>query len=967
MITTREEPHFNRNHKLAVIPIFGVGGVGKTVVAKKIYNNESVNEHFTLKAWVYVSECCDDKKILRDIILSFGDRLSSYTPMNLEYLGRMLKMTIKNERFLLILDNLRDMTELKWNDLKSLLCFGEVGSVVVVTTQSRIIANTIRTLPVVTLECLDTKSFWELFEYFAFGGLKLGDLKDQPPLSPSKHDDLKKIGKQIADKLHGLPLAGEFIGTLLSKRLEREFWEDIRRSNWWNIEGARKNILPSIGVGYNYLDPDLKQCFVFCSIFPKLYVFQRKRLVQMWIAQGFIQPSKEETYLLDKGEKRIEDIGEKRFDELVDRSFFQPTLRDGEYLMHDLVRDLAIAVSSNEFCFVKSHDKHLPSLARHLGIDCDNLEVEWKCKDSARLRTMILFGNWTKCSAESIGNIFAKYNRLRVLDVSYIELKTNEPINVASQLSHLRFVDLSFTGIKSIPDEFCALCHLEVLDVRGCKFEKLPERMNRLISLRHFYASSDTISLISGIGKLTKLQELEEFCIEDSERPVINKGHKISELMHMNELRGHLVLSNLKAVPSKEEAVKSQLDKKIYLKSLTLINDYEEMPGTKVNMEVLDALKPARSLETLEVYGCRWKSFPDWVFSPHHGFNNLKDISVKSYWLRNLPAFGELPFLELLCFDSLPLIEKVGGEFYGRSDVVFPSLKELKFRVMDSWTHWSNGEARKMIFPRLKKLHLEFCKLKELPTDSSISSVVELKLHNCYDLRNIGEVLQGMPSLSHLIITQAHVEFLSIYSTPLNSLEVMHLEGIKKLCLVEGLKSLINLRKLVIKYFNEILESYEVEQENDQISQEENEEQCLQFLTYLHLCHNCGSTQSLPRVGRLSSLRTLLIEWSPAAEYTTGEESWFIQLTSLEKLEFRCCILKCLPSTLWLLTSLKKLHIDDCPQMLSLPENGLPKNLAELYIDECPYLIDRCQPTEGDDWHKISHIPFVRLDGNTYL
>ena len=74
-------------------------------------------------------------------------------------------------------------------------------------------------------------------------------LKDQPPLSLSKHDNLKKIGKQIAEKLHGFPLAGKFIGTLLCKRLEREFWEDIRRSNWWNIEGARKNILPSIAVG----------------------------------------------------------------------------------------------------------------------------------------------------------------------------------------------------------------------------------------------------------------------------------------------------------------------------------------------------------------------------------------------------------------------------------------------------------------------------------------------------------------------------------------------------------------------------------------------------------------------------------------------------------------------------------------------------------------------------------------------
>ncbi|KAJ3705607.1 hypothetical protein LUZ61_009312 [Rhynchospora tenuis] len=866
-------------------------------------------------------------------------------------------------RYFLILDNVHDGIEYNWSSLFSVLSYGAPGSFILVTTQSERVAKSIGNMfNIITLGVLEPDWFDILFKYYAFGGLFDFDPKSgRGSISRRNNiaiaelfnlDDatlsaLELIATKIACKLHGLPLAGKVIGKILHTRLERVYWEEILRSDWWNEECALEGILPSLEIGFMDLDPDLKECFKFCSIFPKYYVFDRNTLVQMWMAHDFVKPNKEESFQLDIKEIRLEDVGKKRFDKLVDRSFFQATISEGKYVMHDLIRELAIAVSSKEFYYVKSINNHLPSSGRHVGIDRDILNVEGINQNNTTLRSVILFGNWINSTDESINNFFAKSTSLRLLDLSYIQFETNAPFDAICQLSHLRFVDLSFSRINFIPDKFCELCHLQVLNVRGCKFGKLPKDINKLINLRHFYASVETTSLISGIGKLTNLQELEEFRVEK------RKGYEISELRDMNEISGHLLLSDLQNISSKDEAATSQLTEKKYLKSLELrFKDHSGVP-----LEVLEALKPSPSVEEVTIYSRRGEYLPCWISQKEN--SNLKRVEIRSFWLSTLPAFGELPYLEVLSFHELLDLEKVGDEFYGYSSVVFPSLKELTFSVMPRWTVWSDSPVGKMSFPHLVKIHLKNCeRLREMPTNSFPSSMLELKLDFCQNINNISTVLQGMRCLTHLSISKCRNDRIFDYCTELNMLEFLHLSEIKRLCFVRGLKSLINLRKLEIVGFDEILQSFEVQQENEGPSQQN------RFLTSLHLDHSNSSTQRLPVAGRFKYLRFLLIRNSPVTEYTEGEENWFNQLTSLETLEFsNCRHLTRLPSTLPLLTKLKKLSIEVCPMISSLPEFSLPPYLTELYITGCSHeLKERCLPHQGDDWWKISHIPNIQID-----
>ncbi|KAJ4745467.1 Disease resistance protein RPS5 [Rhynchospora pubera] len=531
--------------KLPVLPIYGLGGVGKTTIAKIVYNNKEVVEGFDLRVWVYISKKFDVKIIMKNIVESVQGSIA--TGENLDSLSKQtikckLIKTITNKRFFLVLDDVHDhdgIESILSEDLFPILRNGAPGSFVLITTQSEPVAKTIGNMPnIISLDVLEPEWFLLLFKYYAFGELFSFDKESGSSSISCKNNtakaqlnnltevelsDLESIATKIAEKLHGLPLAGRVIGKMLYTKLDKSHWNKTLKSNWWDDESTSREILASLSIGYKDLDPDVQQCFRFCSIFPKHYEFDRNTLVQMWMAHDddFIQPNLADLY---KMETRLEDIGRDRFDKLVERSFFQLTVNDGKYVMHDLIRELAIAVSQKQkFYHVESlHDK-IPKVTHHMGIYCDGSYMKEKITlfnpVDTNLKTLILFGNLRDISEQSFCNFVGKSKGLRLLDLSNAKMmpqpskeKTKSrpraskhivsssnrymPMLVDNicQLSHLRFLDLSFSDAHFLPNEFCQLYHLQVLDLRGLNFLELPKHMNKLVNLRHLYGSANTLS-----------------------------------------------------------------------------------------------------------------------------------------------------------------------------------------------------------------------------------------------------------------------------------------------------------------------------------------------------------------------------------------------------------------------------------------------------------------------------------------
>ncbi|XP_050281748.1 putative disease resistance RPP13-like protein 1 [Quercus robur] len=293
--------------ELVVIAIVGIYGVGKTTIAQLLYNDSKVEEHFELRAWAYVSEEFDVLNITRTTFESITP--SDCNVRDLNVLQVKLKQKLKGKRFLLVLDGIWNVNFSKWDLLSRPLSVGAYGSKIIVTTRNQSVASIMHAVVTYPLPHLSFEACWSLFAKHAFN-----------TRNPAEQPTLKGIGEEIVKKCKGLPLATETLGTLLHSKVEVEEWHRILKSKIWDLPNDQSNILSALLLSYYHLPSHLKQCFAYCSIFPKGYEFEKEKLVFLWMAEGFLQQQ--------KGNDTIEEVGNEYFRELLSWSFFQQSPRN---------------------------------------------------------------------------------------------------------------------------------------------------------------------------------------------------------------------------------------------------------------------------------------------------------------------------------------------------------------------------------------------------------------------------------------------------------------------------------------------------------------------------------------------------------------------------------------------------------------------------------------------------------------
>ena len=688
--------------RLSVIPIVGEGGMGKTTLARRVYDNHRVSEHFDLKAWAWFPGKGDLLQATKAIVESFTSQ--SCDLEELTSLQHRLCEILKNKKFLIVLDDVLVENYDSWSRLLNpFIDAAAKGSRIMVTTPNQAVESTMRTkgynslrITAYYLKPLSDEECWSIFVKYAFGDERL-----------NSNPELEDIGRQFVRKCSGVPLAVRTLGALLFNRLE------ANKKLGQLVEGWRTKLdrfikdyrSPDVlRLSYENLPARLKRCFAYCSIFPAGYEFEKDKLILLWMAEGLLPQI--------EGNLTPEEFGDYYFHELFHRSFIlRSSGNESHFVIHNLMNDLAIAVSG-EFCFKleDNSSSHISERARYLLLSGKyDPSMIFEVIDKAKFLRTFLPLDHESChlTSNELRDLLPKLQFLRVLSLSHYDI-TELPDSI-SDLKHLRYMDLSHTAIRRLPESVCALRKLQTLILSHCRaLTELPENMWKLFDLRHLDISGTGLNeMPKEMSRLKNLQTLSDFVVGKE------SGSTIKELGRLPYLHGTLRISKLQNMVSPEDAVEAKLKEKAQLDELMLEWD-DDTADREHDREMLTMLEPHRNLKKLSIKFYQGTSFRGWLGSTEFPYMVFLCLSNCKKCL-SLPPFCQLPSLEVLIIEGMDKMKKVGPDFCGPK-MQFRSLKSLTFDGMlewEEWNQWISLELPGGEFPCLQELCIRRCpKLK---------------------------------------------------------------------------------------------------------------------------------------------------------------------------------------------------------------------------------------------------------------
>ncbi|CAI9114451.1 OLC1v1015177C1 [Oldenlandia corymbosa var. corymbosa] len=725
------------NHVVvSVLPIIGMGGLGKTTLVKQVFNHERIESHFNKRIWVCVSDQeFDGKKVLRLMLKQLGE--SVQPEESEEVMVQNIRRKMGGEKYLVVLDDVWSVGSQSWNNFYSTLVGLNRGSNqrswCLVTSRNETTATTVGTHDTYMLGKLPNDDCWTI-------------LLEKVTATASEEipQELIAIKAQVLQRCAGLPLVAKVLGSLLRSQ---------RKENWLSIlekkpsRGKEDEAMQILKLSFNYLPSSpIKKCFAYLSIFKEDEEIGGDDLIKLWMAEGFLQQD-------SRSDTTMEEVGG-RYIQILLRSSLLEKAKDykGEevYKMHDLVHDLTKSVSNNET--VASYDGAIVRSCRPRYLALDSLQQipkEALTDISTSVRTLFLSKGWGMSD-----EILSKFRNLHVLKfIGRYNLEIVELPNTIGKLKRLRY--LSLPRVKSLPESVCKLYNLQTLIISPFGLlQVFPKSMNNLISLKHLDCEGESkVEMPICMGRLTSLQTLKFFNIGKM------RGCGIEELRPLEELRGELCIRNLHLVKDKEEASLASLSKRKHLTKLDFQWGYEcERNHNCDEAAVLGSLEPHPNLRKLSIMNFMGESLPRWLVN----LTMLVKLTLLNCQnCRQLPMLAELPYLEHLCLRGMKIISRMGTSLYCLDDSdgssisgslkLFPVLKTLELGDMPNLTEWKEarvggeGEEAMGVFPVLEKLIIDRCpKLITTPTHFPSLKNLEISfIDNPQIARNILSKVRG--------------------------------------------------------------------------------------------------------------------------------------------------------------------------------------------------------------------------------
>ncbi|XP_019157671.1 PREDICTED: putative late blight resistance protein homolog R1B-17 isoform X3 [Ipomoea nil] len=287
--------------KLQAMPLVGEGGIGKTTLAKRVYGHPITIASFHIRAWVVVSKVHNLKEMLIGLLRCISPITSEIYDLDEAQIAEKLNTSLMGQKYLIFLDDI--WTTAAWNAIQEYLPENFNGSRILVTTRFKEVAKYLSADPY-HVKYQTLKDRWELISIKVFG---------QSQCVPREYE---LIGKWIVLGCSGLPLAVVVIAGLFATTKESlEIWKDVAETlDRVDTYDYNNRISTTLSLSYNYLPTHMKACFRYFGVFPEDNVIPIKRLISLWVAEGFIMPHKNMS---------LEEVAESYLDDLINRSLVQ--------------------------------------------------------------------------------------------------------------------------------------------------------------------------------------------------------------------------------------------------------------------------------------------------------------------------------------------------------------------------------------------------------------------------------------------------------------------------------------------------------------------------------------------------------------------------------------------------------------------------------------------------------------------
>ncbi|CAJ2639939.1 unnamed protein product [Trifolium pratense] len=580
-----------------VISVVGMGGQGKTTLAKTVLDNKDVIGHFDFVVWITVSQSYNVEGLLKDMLLKFYKQKGSNPPdsiykMDRESLTNEVRNYLQQKRYVVVFDDVWNVHF--WDDIEFVVIDNKNGSKILITTRNLDVVVSCKKssfIEVLELQPLTQEQSLELFNKKAFKF-------DSGGCCPK---ELSGITIEIVNKCKGLPLAIVAIGGLLSTRVKKGFeWQRFRE----NLSSELKKdthligIKEIIGLSYKDLPYYLKSCLLYFGMYPEDYIVQSKRLIRQWIAEGFV---KEETG------KTLEEVAEGYLTELIHRSLVQVSSirkygKAKGCCVHDQIREMILEKFEDlNFCTQISEDgkSSLNGIIRRLSIITTSNNLT-QCIESSHVRSLLVITDKeSKIFFE--GKIPKNFKLLRVLDCNSDSL-TSVPENLGNFI-HLKYLSLgkSLVIVFGIPKSIAMLRNLETFNIESTR-AMLPKEINKLGKLRHLSGMHlYLIELEDGIEEMTSLQTLRnvDLHMEGAEKMITGLGKlkQIRDLGLVNVRRKDGII------------LSSSINEMQHLERLVVVSRHEERSYEVIDLNLISLPTKLRKLTLSGIL----QKFPEWI------------------------------------------------------------------------------------------------------------------------------------------------------------------------------------------------------------------------------------------------------------------------------------------------------------------------------------------------------------------